>query len=200
MPGTPGHRPTYREMPGSKSVRCDNSTWATFKDLLYRKSWLVYAKPPFGGPEQVFRYLGRYTHSVAISNHRIVELDGGNVRFRMKDYAAGGAEKEMTVSGAEFLRRFLMHVLPKGFTRIRHYGLCATGAAKVKLDKAREILTGAKPEAEQPHDDRPWVERYLERAGIDARACPGCRKGRLTRIRDVPAVRRFAYDLARPPP
>ena len=83
----------------------------------------MYAKPPFGGAEQVFRYLARYTHRVAISNRRLVALQGGRVRFRYKDYADEGRRKEMTVTADEFLRRFLLHVLPKRFVRIRHYGL-----------------------------------------------------------------------------
>ena len=188
------------EFAGNTADLADDSTWATLKNLLYSKNWNVYAKPPFGGAEHVFRYLGRYTHSVAISNHRIVALEEGTVRFKIKDYAEGGKEKETTVSGVEFLRRFLMHVLPKRFTRIRHYGLCATGAAKTKREKAREILTGIKPEENHPADERPWLQRYLERAGIDALGCPVCKKGRLKRMRDLTPVRRSAFAMARSPP
>jgi hypothetical protein len=88
----------------------------------YRTEWVVYAKPPFGGPEQVWKYLARYTHRVAISNTRLLHLENGQVTFRWKDYAAGSRVRTMTLSAAEFLRRFLLHVLPTGFVRIRHYG------------------------------------------------------------------------------
>ena len=187
------------ELVGSTEDLVDDSTWAAFKDQLYHKNWIVYAKPPFGGPEHVYRYLGRYTHSVAISNHRIVALDNGLVTFSMKDYTNNGERKNMTVSGVEFLRRFLLHVLPKGFTRIRHYGLCATGAAKNKLETAREILTGT---TSAPADERPPLQRFLERAGIDTRACPICKIGKLRRVRDIPrgTSRLPASSMARSPP
>jgi Putative transposase/Transposase zinc-binding domain len=190
------------EFAGSTADLADDSVWAAFKESLYRKSWVVYAKPPFGGPEQVFRYLGRYTHSVAISNHRLVDLADGDVTFTMKDYADHGAEKTMTVSGVEFLRRFLLHVLPKGFTRIRHYGLCATGKAKVKLEKARLILTGVTSPSRETGRDRSWQERFFERTGIDTGACPECKKGRLRRVRDLPRGKpsRVQCAIARSPP
>ena len=92
---------------------------------VHRQDWVVYAKPAFGGPVQVLRYLGRYTHRVAISNHRIVAFDGERVTFRYKDYARGSKQRVMTLTGVEFLRRFFLHVLPKGFVRIRHFGFLA---------------------------------------------------------------------------
>jgi hypothetical protein len=110
---------------GSTALLANDADWHALRDALYNKKWVVYAKPPFGGPEHVFNYLGRYTHRVAISNHRLVALEHGRVTFSYKDYADGDKRKLMTVSAAEFLRRFLLHVLPEGFTRIRHYGLYA---------------------------------------------------------------------------
>jgi putative transposase/integrase-like protein len=107
---------------------------------LYAKDWVVYAKPPFGGPEQVLKYLARYTHRVAISNHRLVKLEAGRVTFRMKDYADGGKEKHLTLSAEEFLRRFVQHVLPKGFMKIRHYGLLASRQREARLRLARRLL------------------------------------------------------------
>ena len=92
---------------------------------LFTRDWVVYAKPPFGGAEHVLNYLARYTHRVAISNHRLISFKDDQVSFRWKDYAAGGKQKVMTVSADEFLRRFLIHVLPKGLVRIRHFGLFA---------------------------------------------------------------------------
>jgi hypothetical protein len=124
---------------------------ATFKRVLgplYRAKWIVYCKAPFAGPEQVLRYLSRYTHRVAISNRRLVAADGGRVAFRYKDYRVEGTErwKTMTLNVGEFIRRFLVHVLPKGLQRIRHYGLLANGNRKDAIAKARELL--AVPKAE----------------------------------------------------
>lgn len=110
---------------------------------LYRQEWVVYAKPPFGGPEQVLKYLARYTHRVAISNQRLVSLEDGQVAFRYKDYAAGQRSKTMTLSGEEFLRRFVQHVLPRGFVKIRHYGLLASRERKQRLARCRRLLLPA---------------------------------------------------------
>jgi hypothetical protein len=107
---------------------------------LYAKEWVVYAKSPFGGPEQVLKYLARYTHRVAISNHRLVKLEGGRVTFRYKDYADSRKEKLLTLSAAEFLRRFVLHVLPKGFMKIRHYGLLSSRQREARLQLARRLL------------------------------------------------------------
>ncbi len=107
---------------------------------LYAKEWVVYAKPPFGGPEQVLKYLARYTHRVAISNHRLVKLEAGRVTFRYRDYADSRKEKLLTLSAEEFLRRFVMHVLPKGFMKIRHYGLLASRQREARLRQVRKLL------------------------------------------------------------
>ena len=128
---------------------------------LRRKNWVVYAKPPFAGPEAVLAYLSRYTHRVAISNRRLLAFDETGVTFRYKDYRRNGADRQqvMTLSVDEFIRRFLLHVLPRGFHRIRHYGLLASSARKVSLARARELLTVAPPPdddvPEQPLDVRP---------------------------------------------
>ena len=102
--------------------------------------WVVYAKPPFGGPEQVLKYLARYTHRVAISNRRLVALEDGEVKFHWKDYAHGGGQKTMTLKATEFIRRFLLHVLPSGFVRIRHYGFLANRVCREKLALCRALL------------------------------------------------------------
>ena len=109
---------------------------------LRKKNWVVYAKPPFGGPEAVLAYLSRYTHRVAISNRRLISLDEGGVTFRYKDYRRDGAERHrtMTLATDEFIRRFMLHVLPKGFHRIRHYGLLASACRKANVTRARQLL------------------------------------------------------------
>jgi hypothetical protein len=114
--------------------------FSAFLRTLFRQNWVVYAKPAFGGPEQVIRYLGRYTHRVAISNHRLISFDGDNVTFRWRDYAGGNKTRVMTVSSDEFMRRFLLHVLPKGFVRIRHFGVLANYCRSESIDLCRKLL------------------------------------------------------------
>ena len=111
-----------------------------------RIDWVVYAKPPFAGPEQVLAYLGRYTHRIAISNSRLVSIDGDRVTFRWKDYRTGSRQKVMTLDAHEFIRRFLLHTVPDGFHRIRHYGLLANGHRQLKLDLCRSLLEVPPPE------------------------------------------------------
>jgi len=126
-----------------------------------KKKWVVYAKPPFAGPEAVLAYLARYTHRVALSNRRLISLDETGVTFRYKDYRRDGAERysTMTLDAHEFIRRFLLHVLPKGFHRIRHYGLLASTGRKANVARARELLDASAPIAEAepavPPDLRP---------------------------------------------
>jgi hypothetical protein len=135
---------------------------ATFERLIKKlgnKKWYVYAKPPFGGPEQVLRYLGRYTHRMAISNHRITAFDGERVSFRWRDYAHGGKQRIMTLDAVNFLCRFFLHVLPKGFVRIRRYGLLSNRFRKQLLPLARTLLAeqGREPLLPPPLPDcAPW--------------------------------------------
>jgi hypothetical protein len=116
---------------------------------LGQKDWVVYAKPPFGGAEHVLNYLARYTHRVAISSHRLVAFENQRVSFRWKDYAHGGKNKVMTIPADEFLRRFLLHVLPKGLVRIRHFGLFANRCRAASLQRCRSLL-GTQPCADPP--------------------------------------------------
>jgi Putative transposase/Transposase zinc-binding domain len=119
---------------------------------LRKKDWFVYAKPPFSGPEAVLAYLARYTHRVAIANSRLLALDERGVTFRYKDYRRNGQARyrTMTLSADEFIRRFLLHVLPKGFHRIRHYGLLASAGCKANIARARKLIAVPMPEAEPP--------------------------------------------------
>jgi hypothetical protein len=114
--------------------------FAAFLRILFRQDWVVYAKPAFGGPEHVVRYLGRYTHRIAISNHRLIAFDGDQVTFRWRDYARANKQRLMTVSAEEFIRRFLVHVLPKGFVRIRHFGFMANAQRSASLELCRRLL------------------------------------------------------------
>ena len=115
--------------------------FATFLRQLFRQDWVVYAKPPFGGPEHVLHYLARYTHRVAISNHRLLAFEDDEVTFRWKDYAHGNKKRKMTLIGDEFLRRFLLHVLPRGFVRIRHFGFLANRHRASRLALCRILLS-----------------------------------------------------------
>lgn len=151
----------------------DASGWRRFAAGLRSRPWVVYAKPPFGGPERVLKYLSRYTHRVAISNRRLTYVGGGEVRFAYKDYADGSRTKEMTLAGAEFLRRFLLHVLPKGFMRIRHYGLLANCQRRAKLARARAALA-ALPEREAIGQERAGSPASREVASASVRTCPTC--------------------------
>ena len=139
---------------------------------LRRKNWFVYAKPPFAGPQAVLAYLSRYTHRVAISNSRLIALDAAGVTLRYKDYRRNGSERyrTMTLDPGEFIRRFLLHVLPKGFHRIRHYGLLASAHAKANIARARELLA-----ASQPGTERGATRNANAAAPTDWRPpCPCC--------------------------
>jgi hypothetical protein len=118
----------------------------------YRQDWVVYAKPAFGGPAQVLRYLGRYTHRVALSNHRLLSFDGERVAFRWKDYAHGGKQRVMSLTALEFLHRFFLHVLPKGFVRIRHFGYLANRFRRNRLGLCRALLTAVNGNAAPPSE------------------------------------------------
>jgi hypothetical protein len=136
--------------PGDLQPLADDRAFRAFLRPLFRKDWVVYAKPPFGGPEHVLQYLARYTHRVAISNHRIVNVADGTVSFRWKDYAHRGQPQIMTVSADEFLRRFFLHVLPRGFVRIRFFGFLASRRRQQDLSRCRHALDAAPSHAVPP--------------------------------------------------
>lgn len=152
----------------------DQRAFKRFLGPLRHTRWMIYVKPPFGGPEAVLAYLSRYTHRVAISNRRLVAADDGGVSFRWKDYREDGLArwKTMTLSSSEFIRRFLIHVLPKGFHRIRHYGLFANGNRAEAIAKARELL-GMEPRIEKP-DDTSSVDTEGDTTEPGTRPCPCC--------------------------
>jgi hypothetical protein len=160
-------------------------------DRLYGKSWVVYSKPPFGSPEQVLAYLARYTHRVAISNARLVRLEGDRVTFTYKDSSQGGRVREMTLPAEELIRRFLLHVLPGGFVRIRYYGLMSNRHRTGNLARCRELLTGvatAESAPAKPSAKAPWQARLLRLTGKDPTLCPHCGQGHLHRVEDLKPV------------
>lgn len=134
---------------------------------------VVYAKPPFGGPTQVLEYLGRYTHRVAISNERLCRLENGQVSFRWKDYRHGSRKRIMTVEAEEFMRCFLLHTLPPGFRRIRHYGLLASRHRSKSLELCLRLLSNPATDL-LPDPRRDWTELYLALTGIPINRCPRC--------------------------
>ena len=149
--------------------------------------WVVYAKRPFAGPEQVLDYVGRYTHRVAISNNRLLDIENDQVRFQWKDYRTGDQVKTMTLSADEFIRRFLLHVLPNGFQRIRYYGFLGNRYRQEKLDQCRRLLGMQIPD---PHTtslpEQDYRDRYEDLTGCSLRQCPQCQRGRMVLVVILP--------------
>jgi hypothetical protein len=156
---------------GKHAALTERKAFAAYLAPLRRRKWHVYAKPPFGGPEAVLAYLSRYTHRVAISNSRLIGFDRKGVTFKYKDYRADGSAryKRMTLAPHEFIRRFLIHVLPRGFHRIRHFGLFAKSSCSDNIARARELLAAPKPQA--PHID---AEAAADREPATSSPCPCC--------------------------
>lgn len=148
--------------------------------------WVVYAKPPFGGPQQVLDYLGRYTHRVAISNNRLLRFEEGQVSFRWKDYRCGNKRKVMTLSANEFIRRFLLHTLPDGFHKIRHYGFLSNRQRAAKLTRCRELIATAHgvpaPRPMLKQEDLNYRDRYERLTGRSLIVCPACGQGHMQAV------------------
>lgn len=166
-------------------------------DELYARSWVVYSKPPFGSPEQVLAYLSRYTHRVAISNSRLVRLADGQVTFTYQDYSDGDKVKEMTLPVEEFLRRFLLHILPERFVRIRYYGLLSTRTREEDLALCRQLLGVVKgPSA---GEEESWQELLSRLTGKDSTLCPHCEQGHLRWVKELSALP-YRGGGQKPPP
>jgi hypothetical protein len=148
----------------------DDRAFDRLIDGSVRHDWVVYAKPPFGGPERVLKYLARYTHRIAISDRRLLSVDEQNVTFNYKDYARGGRRRTMTLDGREFLRRFLLHAVPRGFMRVRHFGLLANRVRAKNLERCRRLLAAPAPTV--PAAAAAAVE-------VEPPSCPACGRGRL---------------------
>jgi hypothetical protein len=153
--------------------------------------WVVYAKPPFAGPEQVLEYVGRYTHRVAISNNPLLDISDGMVRFRWRDYRDHNREKTMTVSADEFIRRFLLHVLPEGFHRIRYYGLLGSRHRAQKLARCRELLGMPAPEPSDGQSERDYRDHYEQLTGVSLKQCPACHQGQMIVIETFDAITKW---------
>jgi hypothetical protein len=166
------------------AVATDDAHWRRLKQALYQHDWVVYAKQPLGGPDAVLDYLGRYTHRVAISNERIVGIDGDDVIFRVR--ADGGGKRHCRLPGNEFIRRFLLHVLPSGFKRIRHYGLLSPARKKAGLAAARVALNVPLP---QPAVIESVAEFMRRVARFNFQRCPQCGDGQFRVIAVIPAQR-----------
>ena len=177
--------------------------FAAHLESAYDAEWVVYAKPPFGGAAPVLKYLARYTHRVAIANQRLVSFDDGLVRFRWKDYAHGNRTRIETLSAVEFIRRFLLHVLPKGFMRIRHFGFLANAVRAKQLPRCRELLRASDAELSASEDDvRSVADLIAAYARIDplettGDPCPQCGQGHLVRRTLDPDP---SFDPFLPPP
>lgn len=172
---------------GASCALEEPAVWDALVRRLWESKWIVYPKATSGTPEQTLDYLGRYTHRVAISDHRILDVRGGAVTFAWRDRADGNALKEMTLPCAEFVGRFLLHVLPKGFQKVRAYGFLAPRAKTATLAAIRSAL-GAEPPPPPPEGETA-PERVLRLTGVDVTLCPACRAGRLAFDRLLPPAR-----------
>jgi hypothetical protein len=164
----------------------DRSSFLDYLAPLREVEWVVYAKRPFAGPEQVLDYVGRYTHRVAISNNRLLDIEEGKVTFRYKDYRHDAQQKTMTLEAEEFIRRFLLHVLPEGFQRIRYYGFLANRYREQKLARCRELLDTPAPERPPLEGPKDYREHYEELTGCSLSQCPVCHQGRMLVIEIFP--------------
>jgi hypothetical protein len=176
--------------PGRLAALARSDRFNTLLSEVVRTEWVVYAKLPWGGPATVLKYLARYTHRAAISNRRLVDLADGRVSFRWKDYAHEGKRGTMTLDAVEFVRRFLMHVLPTGFVRVRHYGLLANRHRREKLARCRELLgMTVTPQADPaPADPDPVTPPGREAAVTPTRVCPRCGAGRMVVVAEFPPM------------
>jgi hypothetical protein len=180
----------WLRFPGELATLSGSDRFNALLSEVVRTEWVVYAKPPWGGAATVLKYLARYTHKAAISNHRLVDLADGRVSFRWKDYAHGGRQGTMTLDAVEFVRRFLTHVLPSGFMRVRHYGLLANRHRREKLARCRELLGMAvTPQADTaPTDPDPVAPPAPEVAVTPTRVCPRCGAGRMVVVAEFPPM------------
>jgi len=169
------------ELTGSISHLMKPHVFELLLGKLYNKKWVVYCKPPFNGIDGVLQYLSRYTHRIAISNNRILKVQDGMVTFKWRDYADNDRIKVMTLQADEFIRRFLLHVLPDRYVKIRHFGLLANRKRKHNVALCRVLLGSDKTETIKD-EPKTWQELMLAVSGVDVTTCPVCRKGKMVTI------------------
>jgi len=165
--------------PGAIAAWQDDRFFQKQLTVLYQKEWVVYCKPPLGRPEQVLEYLARYTHRVALTNDRILRVEGDRVTFRYRDSQDQNRIKEMTLEAVEFIRRFLLHVLPDHFVKIRHYGILSNRKRKVCVRRCKALLGMVSSVAEGPTPRSTWQEILERLTGIDPMRCPHCGNGKM---------------------
>lgn len=175
--------------PGQIAHLQNPRTFEIFRRRFSHRKWVAYCKPPFAGAEGVLQYLGRYTHRIAISNNRILKLQDGEVSFRWRDYADGEKQKTMTLKAQEFIRRFLLHVLPHRYVRIRHYGLLSNRNRKDDIALCRTLLESGNTVAREKDRQETWQEQLLRLCGIDVTLCPICKNGRMHTVEFLPPSR-----------
>ncbi len=169
-----------------------NDPGKLFLNALFKKDWVVYAKKPFNNSKGVMEYIGRYSHKIAISNHRLVHIDENEITFLYKDYRQEGVKKHMTLTGEEFLRRFALHILPKSFVKIRHFGIYSSRSAEM-LHAVKLKMTGRKPQAYKKKPKKNWKVICKEKLNFNPDLCPCCKKGKMVRVE-------VFTPLQRPPP
>ena len=188
------------QFPGRTAALAEPAAFAALVHSLRQKPWVVYAKRPFSSPEKVLDYLGRYTHRVALSNNRLLSVaqstEGPRVTFSYRDRKNGNRTRTMALQVDEFMRRFLLHVLPEGFMRIRHFGFLANRSRKQKLDRCRVLLNLAPP---SPTARKSARQLMLEVTGFDLARCPACRVGTLVSLALLPASDLALCSLRGPP-
>ena len=170
--------------------------WRELLTAIHRHDWVVYAKHALGGPQQVLDYLGRYTHRVAISNERILGLDAHTVRLRVRDWTQGNRRRTITLPAQTFIERFLLHVLPKGFKRIRHYGLLGPAAKAVKLAQARAALSVPAPDPVVVESVQAFMQRITRHEYL---RCPRCSTGQFVPTGSIAPVPLRLPHLRGPP-
>ena len=174
---------------GVLSPLADSTRFKKWLQSTKRMKWVVYAKKPFGGPAAVVEYLGRYTHRVAISNNRLVSMENGKVSFRWRDYRHGDIEKVMILDASEFIRRFLLHTLPRGFVRIRHFGFLSNRNVHEKVDQCRKLMGVSEITLMLPAPLLNWQRLYEKLIGVSFDVCPKCKQGRMVRIGEIHPLR-----------
>jgi len=180
---------------GNVKKLADEQNWKQFLRALKKSKWVVYAKPPFGCADRVLKYLARYTHRVAITNQRLIDLDNGNVKFHWKDYAHGNVRRTMSLDAVEFIRRFLLHTLPSGFTRIRHYGFLSNRNRNEKLALCRKLIThNQEPQSNHIESPDAIVSAPQEHEDIDR--CPACKDGRMRLVETIKPHPELAWQFA----